>query len=86
MKIKVHKGCSLYYEGAPFINLLRPQTVPSELKDITSVPMFEDNISFYCSPSLLVYFVFSIIFSFKIRSDKPSNLQAIGDTDLFFSF
>lgn len=82
MKIKVHKGCSLYYEGALFINLLRPQTVPSELKDITSVPMFEDNISFYCSPSLLVYFVFS----FKIRSDKTNNLQAIGDTDLFFSF
>lgn len=86
MKIKVHKGCSLYYKGTLFINLLRPQTVPSELKDITSVTVFEDNISFYCSPSLLVCFVFSFIFPFKIRSDKPNNLQAIRGTDLFFSF
>lgn len=65
MKISVQKGCSLYYEGTLFINLLRPQTVLSELKEITSVIMFDDNISFYCSPLLLVYFVFSFIFPLK---------------------
>lgn len=75
-------GSSLFHEGTLFTKLLRLQAALSQLQEITSVTISEDNISFCDNYSLLVYSVFPLIFFFfEITCDKPNNLKDIGDSN-----